>query len=125
MLEYRVRTDGLVFEFSLDTFGVREGSERIQVDGVTLTRGSNYTVDYSTGTVRLMNPQQLSGGRQSPRISATFEQNPLFQIAPKSISAPPRAGASGRRARSTSSGWTRVSAPSCRPRSSATSPTRS
>lgn len=85
VLEYRVRTDGLISEFSLGGFGLREGSERIQVDGVTLTRGTDYTVDYTTGTVRLTNPQQLFASRPSPRISATFEQNSLFQVAPKSL----------------------------------------
>ena len=84
-LAYRVRTDGLVSEFSLGGFGVREGSERLFVDGQALRRGSDYTVDYQTGMVRLTNPQQLFAGRQSPRITAQFEQNALFEIAPKSI----------------------------------------
>lgn len=85
LLDYRVRNDGLISEFSLGGFGVREGSERIQLDGVTLRRGTDYTVDYTTGTIRLSNPQQLFAGRTSPRLSATFEQNSLFQIATKSI----------------------------------------
>ncbi|HEX6588318.1 MAG TPA: cell surface protein SprA [Longimicrobiales bacterium] len=82
---YRVRTDGLLSEFSLNAFGVREGSERILVDGVALRRGTDYTVDYATGLVRLSNPQQIFGGRQTPRITAEFEQASLFEIAPKSI----------------------------------------
>ena len=82
---YRVRTDGLVSEFSLGGFGVREGSERLYVDGQALRRGTDYTVDYQTGMVRLTNPQQLFAGRQSPRVTAQFEQSALFEIAPKSI----------------------------------------
>ncbi|HUF13015.1 MAG TPA: cell surface protein SprA [Longimicrobiales bacterium] len=85
LMQYRVRTDGLISEFSLDAFGVREGSERILVDGVALSRGTDYTVDYTTGTVHLVNPQQLFAGRSTPRITATFEQSALFQIAPKSL----------------------------------------
>lgn len=85
VVSYRVRTDGLLSEFSLNAFGVREGSERIFVDGVALRRGTDYTVDYTTGLVRLSNPQQIFGGRQTPRITAQFEQASLFEIAPKSI----------------------------------------
>lgn len=83
--EYRVSTDGLPSEFSLGAFGIRDQSETIRVDGQTLTRGRDYDIDYETGIVRLVDPQSVFAGRPNARITADYEQNPVFQIAPKTL----------------------------------------
>lgn len=82
---YRVQTDGLRSEFALGAFGIREGSEKIRVDGQALRRGEDYEIDYETGIVRLVDPQSVFAGRGAARITADFEQNALFQVAPKTL----------------------------------------
>src|SRR5690606_17229311 len=84
-LEYRVRLEGLISQFNLGAFGIREGSERILVDGVPLVRGEDYTIDYDIGQVVLTNPQAIFGTNPNAQIRATYEQKSLFQIAPTSV----------------------------------------
>lgn len=84
-LKYRVRIEGLVSEFNLGAFGIREGSERILVDGVPLVRGQDYTIDYDIGQVILTNPQAIFGTNPNAQIRATYEQKSMFQIAPTSV----------------------------------------
>jgi len=84
-LKYRVRMEGLVSQFNLGAFGIREGSERILVDGVPLVRGQDYTIDYDIGQVILTNPQAIFGTNPNAQIRATYEQKSLFQIAPTSV----------------------------------------
>ncbi|HLT90694.1 MAG TPA: cell surface protein SprA, partial [Woeseiaceae bacterium] len=84
-LKYRVRLEGLVSQFNLGAFGIREGSERILVDGVPLVRGQDYTIDYDIGQVVLTNPQAIFGTNPNAQIRATYEQKSLFQIAPTSV----------------------------------------
>src|SRR5690606_7101482 len=84
-LEYRVRLEGLISQFNLGAFGIREGSERILVDGVPLVRGEDYTIDYDIGQVVLTNPQAIFGTNPNAQVRATYEQKSLFQIAPTSV----------------------------------------
>ncbi|HEX7120526.1 MAG TPA: hypothetical protein VF212_17170 [Longimicrobiales bacterium] len=83
--EYRVRVDGLVSSFNLGALGIREGSERITLDGRPLRRGVDYTIDYALGIVTLTNPQALLGVNPDAAIEATWEQKAAFEIAPTSI----------------------------------------
>ncbi|HEX6940539.1 MAG TPA: hypothetical protein VF158_14075 [Longimicrobiales bacterium] len=83
--EYRVRVDGLVSSFDLGALGIREGSERITIDGRPLRRGVDYTIDYALGTVTLTNPQAVLGANPDAVIEATWEQKAAFEIAPTSI----------------------------------------
>jgi|GEM_PF-323928 len=85
LVEYRLQADGLQSEFNLGAFGIREGSERIMIDNQALIRGSDYEIDYETGVVRLIDPQDVFSGRPNARIRATYEQNALFEVAPKSL----------------------------------------
>ena len=84
-LKYRVRLEGLISQFNLGAFGIREGSEQILVDGVPLVRGQDYTIDYDIGQVVLLNPQAIFGTNPNAQIRATYEQKSLFQIAPTSV----------------------------------------
>ena len=69
---------------SLNSFQIREGSDRITVGGRTLTRGDDYTIDYSTGTVLFKNPDSLFAGGVT-QVQAHFEERAAFSVAPTSI----------------------------------------
>lgn len=68
---------------ALGAIGVREGSEKLLVDGRELVRNQHYRIDYTTGTVTFLNPDSLFRG-PTP-VTAQFEENQIFDEAPKSI----------------------------------------
>jgi Motility related/secretion protein len=71
---------------ALNSFQIREGSERIYVRNTLLTRGTDYTIDYTTGQVQFKNPDSLFlGGGGSAQVRAQFEERAAFSIAPTSI----------------------------------------
>jgi hypothetical protein len=82
--DYSVTLDGLVSSFSLGALGVREGSERITVDGRELRRGVDYTIDYDIGLVTLRDAQSVFS-RPDANLQATYEQKSMFQISPTSV----------------------------------------
>lgn len=84
-LSYRVRVEGLVSSFNLGAIGIRDGSEKIAIGGRELVRGTDYQIDYEIGMVTLNDAASLFATNPSADISATFEQNALFQIAPTSV----------------------------------------
>lgn len=84
-IEYRVRTDGMVSSFDLGAFGIREGSERITVDGRPLERDVDYTIDYALGHVTLLRPQAIHATSPDAEIRASWEQQALFDIAPTTL----------------------------------------
>jgi len=69
---------------SLNSFQIREGSEKISVGGTQLTRGTDYTIDYATGTVQFLHPDSLFANGVS-QVRAQFEERTGFAIAPTSI----------------------------------------
>ncbi|MEJ2678763.1 MAG: hypothetical protein P8174_06785, partial [Gemmatimonadota bacterium] len=73
--QYRVRSEGLASTFNLGALGIREGSERITMDGQPLKRGVDYVIDYDLGTVTLLNPQATLGGAQQGRKGEPFPAN--------------------------------------------------
>ena len=83
--QYRVRTEGLASTFNLGALGIRDGSERITLDGQALKRGVDYIIDYDLGTVTLLNPQATLGAAPQGQIRATWEQKSLFQVAPTTV----------------------------------------
>lgn len=68
---------------SLGTIQVREGSEKIFAGDRRLVRGLDYEIDYELGQVRFLRPDSLFLG--PTEIRAEFEENQLFDLAPKSI----------------------------------------
>ena len=69
---------------SLNSFQIREGSERIYVGNALLVRDVDYSIDYTTGQLQFTRPDSLfSGGRTDVR--AQFEERAAFNIAPTSI----------------------------------------
>ncbi len=62
-------------EISLGSFNIPEGSERITAGGQRLVRGSDYTIDYNIGRVKILNDAILNSGVP---INVSFEDNSLF-----------------------------------------------
>jgi hypothetical protein len=69
---------------ALNSFQIREGSERIYLRNTLLTRGRDYTIDYTTGQVQFTNADSLFQGGVS-QVRAQFEERAAFTIAPTSI----------------------------------------
>jgi hypothetical protein len=69
---------------ALNSFQIREGSERIYVRNNLLARGMDYTIDYTTGQVQFKNPDALFQGGAA-QVRAQFEERAAFTIAPTSI----------------------------------------
>ncbi|NIR46567.1 MAG: hypothetical protein GWM93_20590 [Gemmatimonadetes bacterium] len=83
-ISYRQRFEGFLSNISLAP-GVREDSERLLIDGVELTRGEDYIVDYDIGVIELRDPEQWFRDNPQASVRVTWEQKPLFQIAPTSV----------------------------------------
>ncbi|MGH7520636.1 MAG: cell surface protein SprA [Gemmatimonadales bacterium] len=70
---------------ALNSFQIREGSERIYVRNVLLTGGGvDYSIDYTTGQVQFTHPDSLFQGGAAD-VRAQFEERAAFSIAPTSI----------------------------------------
>ena len=63
-------------------FGIVEGSVRVTSGGVELNPGSDYVVDYATGTLTITNPSFLTPGRD---IKISYERNQLASIQKKTL----------------------------------------
>ncbi|MEP6690879.1 MAG: cell surface protein SprA [Gemmatimonadaceae bacterium] len=87
--QYRIRATfsseggGESGSLTLGSIQLRQGSERIVLDGVSLTRETDYHVDYELGRITFLRPDTLF---PRPRqVIVRFEENPLFAAAPTSI----------------------------------------
>ena len=69
---------------ALNSFQIREGSERIYVRNMLLTRDADYTIDYTTGQVQFKNADSLFQGGAA-QVRAQFEERAAFSVAPTSI----------------------------------------
>jgi hypothetical protein len=68
----------------LDAVQITEGSEHIAVNGRTLAKNVDYTIDYLTGQVTFLDPIDLFGSG-SATVTASYEERGLFAQAPTSI----------------------------------------
>ncbi|MDX1567603.1 MAG: hypothetical protein R3223_07370, partial [Longimicrobiales bacterium] len=84
-IPFRIRSTGGISSFSLGALGVRDGSERIYLGDRLLVRGVDYTIDYTIGSVTLLNPDLLFTGRPDAELRATWEQKQVFRLAPTSV----------------------------------------
>ena len=82
-LHYEVSGAGDRTNLNLGAIQVRVGSERLSIGERALTRGQDYEIDYSLGQVTFLNPDSLFVG--PTQVVAEFEENQLFDDAPKSI----------------------------------------
>ncbi|MGH2668235.1 MAG: hypothetical protein ACRDH5_03800, partial [bacterium] len=71
-------------QLSLNSFQIRDGSEKIYVGTHLLTRDVDYTIDYATGQVQFRNADSLFQGGAA-QVRAQFEERAAFVIAPTSI----------------------------------------
>lgn len=69
-------------EISLNAFNIPQGSVVVTAGGVQLTEGSDYTVDYSFGRVKILNEGILNSGTP---IKISLESQSLFSIVNKSL----------------------------------------
>ncbi|MFN2637687.1 MAG: cell surface protein SprA [Gemmatimonadaceae bacterium] len=82
-VRYQAEGSGEGGALMLGTVQVRPNSERLLVDGVPLTRGTDYSVDYDLGRVSFNRPDTLF---PRPRqVSVQYEENPVFEESPTSI----------------------------------------
>ena len=82
-IHYEVSGAGDRTNLSLGAIQVRTGSERLSIGERVLTRGQDYEIDYALGQVTFLNPDSLFVG--PTQVTAEFEENQLFDDAPKSI----------------------------------------
>ncbi|MBN2001046.1 cell surface protein SprA [candidate division KSB1 bacterium] len=61
---------------------VIENSEEVTLNGRKLQRGIDYTLDYFTGTLRILNEQALAANAD---LDISYESNQIFQIDKKTI----------------------------------------
>ena len=69
-------------EISLGAFNIPPGSVRVTAGGALLVEGRDYTVDYSTGRVRILNDAILSSGVP---VDVSFEDNTIFSLQSKTM----------------------------------------
>ncbi|MDD2513449.1 MAG: cell surface protein SprA, partial [Proteiniphilum sp.] len=77
--EYRAASRS---EISLNAMNVVRGSVKVTAGGVTLTEGADYTVDYLSGTVTILNRSLLDAGTP---LSVTLEDRTLSQMQRKTL----------------------------------------
>jgi len=80
---YESQVGDEVGTLALNTVQLRQGSERILIDGRQLVRGTDYQIDYELGRVTFARPDTLFPFARRVRVS--YEENPLFTTTPTSI----------------------------------------
>ena len=63
-------------------FNVLEGSEEVSLNGVTQKKGSDYTIDYMTGNLIILNPTASSA---SANLEVLWESGEMFQLDKKTL----------------------------------------
>ncbi|NIS23779.1 cell surface protein SprA [candidate division KSB1 bacterium] len=76
-----VTTKNRSTEFNLG-FNVIEGSEVVSLDGQELQQGRDYTIDYFTGTLTILDER---ASNPSSKLDISYERNQLFQLEKKTI----------------------------------------
>ncbi|WP_421986398.1 cell surface protein SprA [Roseivirga sp.] len=69
-------------EITLNAFQVSEGSVVVTAGGTPLAEGTDYNVNYSTGTVTILNPSILNSGK---KIRVTYEKADLFNFQARNL----------------------------------------
>jgi len=82
-IDYEATGAGNRTNLNLGSIGMRSGSERLYVGDRLLERGRDYEIDYVLGQVTFLRPDAFFTGVTTVR--AEFEENQLFDEAPKSI----------------------------------------
>jgi cell surface protein SprA len=69
-------------EYQLNATNIPQGSVVVTAGATKLTEGTDYTVDYNGGTIRILNQSILSSGQP---ITVNLENNELFGVQQKSL----------------------------------------
>lgn len=69
-------------EYQLNATNIPQGSVVVTAGATKLVEGNDYTVDYTAGTIRILNQSILSSGQP---ISVNLENNELFGVQQKSL----------------------------------------
>ena len=84
-LAYEVQGAGLVSSFVLGAVGIREGTERVMLEGRPLIRGVDYLIDYDVGQLTLVDTDALLAANPGRFLEVSWEQRSFFQVAPSSV----------------------------------------
>ena len=82
-MSYEAQVGDEVGALALNAVQLRQGSERIVIDGRQLIRGVDYEIDYELGRVTFLQPDVLFPFPR--RVRVRYEENPLFASIPTSI----------------------------------------
>ncbi len=74
-------TGGVSSTLQLGAFNLVEGSVRVTIGGTTLVEGTDFRVDYNSGTVTILNPSLLNTGQ----INVEYDVHDIFTNATKNI----------------------------------------
>ncbi|QJD98405.1 cell surface protein SprA [Mucilaginibacter robiniae] len=69
-------------EFQLNAVNIPQGSVAVVAGSLKLTEGSDYTIDYNIGRIRILNQALLSSGQP---ITVNIENNELFGVQQKTL----------------------------------------
>lgn len=83
-LDYTASGGGDRSSMNLNATQIRDGTERIVVNGRQLSRGVDYSINYESGQVTFLDPAALFGN-STATVTARFEQRGFFAVAPTSI----------------------------------------
>ncbi len=77
--KYTIRYESatVASRFNLNAFNILEGSEVVTLDGTTLAKGTDYSIDYFSGEVELLGE---AAGRLTPssNLQVTYQYRPLI-----------------------------------------------
>ena len=84
-LSAEIRSSGVTSVFSLGSFGLRAGSERVYLGEQLLQPLIDYIVDPRAGIITLLQPEALVALGTSDVLRVSWEEPGLFQVAPTSL----------------------------------------
>ena len=84
-MSFDVRGEGVESTFALGAVGIREGTERVTLDGRQLVRGVDYTIHYDLGQLTLINSGAVLAASPGRDLEVTWEQRSFLQFAPSSV----------------------------------------
>jgi hypothetical protein len=82
-LRYDIDGGGDLGSLMLGAVQLRQFSEDVSIDGVSLTRDEDYTIDYELGMLTFTRPDTLFPVART--VTVRYEENPLFAAAPTNV----------------------------------------
>ncbi len=83
-LQYNATGAGDRSTLNLNALRIRDGTEQLFLADRKLERGTDYTIQYETGIVTFLSPDDLFGPAGAT-VTARFEEQGIFSVAPTSI----------------------------------------